>query len=91
MKRTMYEAARHTPKPGAAGSNPVWRAKLKAASASGWCSFKFGAKTGKDRTGRRTAVRKKHFGGMFFSPRVDSRRLHQVGSYIFSLWKEAEM
>ena len=91
MKRTMYEAAHHTPKPGAAGSNPVWRAKLKAASASGWCSFKFGAKTGKDRTGRRTAVRKKHFGGMFFSPRVDSRRLHQVGSYIFSLWKEAEM
>ena len=27
MKRTMYEAARHTPKRGVGGSNPLWDAK----------------------------------------------------------------
>ena len=32
MKRTMYEAARHTPKRGVGGSNPLWDAKNSAES-----------------------------------------------------------
>ena len=32
MKRTMYEAARHTPKRGVGGSSPLWDAKSSAAS-----------------------------------------------------------
>ena len=32
MKRTMYQAARHTPKRGVGGSNPLWDAKNSAES-----------------------------------------------------------
>ena len=41
--------------------------------------FFFGYDAG-NRTGRRTAVRKKAAGGRFFSPRVDSRQRHHKGS-----------